>query len=636
MNDVSARLRVGLILATQPQGCFNTFAPLGLGYVGASVRNEIPDAEVIYRECLDDLIRERPDIIGIGSASDHYGIAIEHAERIKRELGIPVVIGGIHISLLPESLRECFDAAVIGEGEITFVELLRSFLRNRTLDPVDLQAIAGLAFWLDGKLIRTRERAPIANLDALPQPVIEELPYYNPADAMCLVSARGCPYNCSFCSSARFARKYRSLSMDLFAAQIDYWVTRKGVRNIVIYDDLLIADRKKLADLTTRLEARGILGRCAFDCQVRANLVTDEVCRLLVRLNVTQVGMGLESFSDKVLEYYNKSGCTAEINQRALDLLHKYGIAVGPGIILGAPVETREDLLLTLRAVYRNLRDGKIQKPGWGELRPFPGTKIWDFAQSQGLVSPDMDWKGFAQGCYLCQAIPRAEFLELIEEWVTKCSILLLDRPGVGGNFVCADIEKVWADAQALVPKIRGRDATELGDGLVLDFVANDAAPAFLAGCHEKQPDGSHWLGKRATVLARYRAAKELSIHGHVPAAFLNGPFGGSLKVTVERPNGAVVASRMVDAAGCPGGEFTFSFLLPPADSASIIISTDKSVIPRDVGINADERELSFLLRDIRINGIEQSTALPTSLTTEPARVEAVVRGRPSEQPLLR
>jgi len=715
---------VGLILATREQ-LFNTFPPLGLGYVAASVKKELPDVHVILKEKIEDLINEKPDVIGISASSDTYYIAIEYAETIKQQLSIPVVIGGIHISLLPESLKGCFDLAVLGEGEITFVEFLKSYIKNKSLNYEELKKISGLIFRYNGEFFRTKNREVISDLDSLPHPIIEELPFYNPANAICLVSARGCPYKCSFCSSAKFAQKYRSFSTNFIIDQVDYWVNQKNARHIIFYDDLLIANKKKLAEIVTKLEELGILGKCIFNCQVRANLVTDDVCQLLKKLNVVEVGMGVESFSDKVLHYYNKLGCTAKINQGAIDLLYKYGIKVGPGIILGAPVETREDLLITLRAIFKNFKDGKMTIPGWGTLRPFPGTKVWDFAEQEGIVSPTMDWKAFSEGHYLCKEIPESEFFEIIEEWMTKYTLLLINNPGIGGNFVINDgsfkfssfdlkvdinantfnlnvladgwdqgkldgirtslrnggvitqrnmsmalnkvlavkmhasdyqslqgnpliqdlldnetkiflakaisndplttkelerlnrrlleavypkqiemtrndIEKVWQRAKYFIKKIKARNASELGDELIVNFVEKDINPTFLSGSYEDLANKGHWLSKRAIVIVRYSVEKKAVIHGYIPANFFK-IYNQSIVISVLRPDNTVIATKLIDVSNCSDGKFAFDFSLPPLDFASIYIITDKSVIPKNEGFNADTRELSFLLKKFSV-----------------------------------
>ncbi len=358
----------------------NSLVPLGLGFIAESVARSLPDIEIVIKTSIVEMIAEKPDVIGISSVTDYYYIAVEWAIQIKEKLNIPVIIGGIHISLLPHSMNDCFDVAVVGEGEITILELLQSIIDNKGLDYERLREIQGLFFYENGKPILTPPRPLIENLDLMPMIRREHLPFYNPSSTH-VFTARGCPYRCRFCSSSRLFEGYRSHSTSRIVNEIEVLVKEKGVTEIVFFDDLLIASKKRLVDIVDGLDRKGILGKCTFTCQVRANLVDVETCVLLKRLGIRAVGMGIESFSDKVLDYYNKQNVTAEVNQRALDLLSQYLIEVYPSFIFGAPIETIEDTLVTLKMIYRNFTDKKIHGGGWGLLRPFPGTEVWDEAE---------------------------------------------------------------------------------------------------------------------------------------------------------------------------------------------------------------------------------------------------------------
>lgn len=517
-RKAAKRITVGLILASRlDKGYSHSFGPLGIGYLAASVRKELPWVRVIMKEKLGDLLAEKPDLIGISAQSETYSIAIRYAREIKERSDIPVVIGGVHISMLPESMDDNFDVAVIGEGEATFVEILKAFIAHGELRHVDLENIPGLCFKSRGELHRTSPRELVTDLDALPQPVLEELPFHVKSPTVCIVSSRGCPYHCTFCISEKFARRYRFLSAELVVDNIESLVREHGAKHIVFYDDLLIANVKRLRSLISMLRERGLLGKLSFSCAVRANMVNEEICRLLKELNVTDLGMGVESFSDKILAYYNKSGITGERNQQAIDMLHSFGIIVNPSIILAAPIETREDMLVTLRKLYENLRDGKIHSPTWSTLIPYPGTKIWDHALEKGIVANDMDWENFANTLhkmYLCEELPLQEFGEMMNEWIVKYSLLLIGDPNRGGTFVTRDPMDLLKKIESVYPVVAARANKELGDDLILALGFHDSSenparcyssalpnvpPALLRGefvqprlFADRGPDGEH------------------------------------------------------------------------------------------------------------------------------------------------
>jgi glycosyltransferase involved in cell wall biosynthesis/radical SAM superfamily enzyme YgiQ (UPF0313 family) len=469
----SKKIVVGLLLATRfDKGYSLDYGPVGLGYLASSVRKELPDIQVVMTETLEQMLAQKPDLIGISSQSENYSVAINYAKSIKEKLNIPVVIGGIHVSMLPESFNDVFDVGVMGEGEVTFVELLKSILDNNGINYEKLNEINGLIFKTNGTIQKTPPRGIVKELDNLPHPVLEELPFYKRSDLACIVSSRGCPYHCTFCVSEKFSQQYRHLSAERVANDIESLVMRKGARHIVFYDDLLIADKKRLKALILILREKKLLGRIKFSCAVRANLVNEELCDLLNELNVVDCGMGVESFSDKILSYYNKKGVTGATNQHALDLLHKAGIVANPSIIFGAPVETKEDMLVTLRKIYINFENGNLGSPTWATLIPYPGTKIWDYALEKGIVGVDMEWNNYGattKTMYLCEEVPLNEFNELIGEWLTKYSLLLRKEPNRGGSFVIRDKEQLKRKIEKVYQQIIQRGTEDLGDELILN-----------------------------------------------------------------------------------------------------------------------------------------------------------------------
>ncbi len=570
MNTETARpvLTLGLILATHfDKGYSHTFGPLGLGFLAASVRRDLPGVRVVMKERLEDLLAEQPDIVGISAQTETYGAAIRLARQAKEVLGIPVILGGVHITLLPDSLHEIFDLAVVGEGEATLVELLRSYLEHGRFDLEALVSVSGLCFRRDGKVHRTPPRPVVKNLNELAPPNLDELPFHRASSMVCIVSARGCPYHCSFCVSEKFSQRYRCLSPDRVVSDIIRLVETRGVKHVVFYDDLLIADRKRLLALIAGLRGAGLLGKLSFSCAVRANLVDETICQLLKELNVTDLGMGVETFSDRILKYYNKTGCTGAINQRAIDLLHAHGIKVNPSIIFGAPVETREDMLITFRALFTNLRDGKMNAPTWACLIPYPGTGLWENTLKRGIVGLNMDWDDFTavrQKMYLCEEVPHQEFLDLMDEWTTKCSIVCLNHAGRGGSFGIKDRSVLWAKIARWREQILARGGTELGDDIILSWGER----------LERRADGSWGLNSGAEGMGRTT---------DLPPALMTGQYvKGTLEAVEFEPDGS---EKEWTARGMltQGEVDTFLFVRFAYRRTSSFADSDGLVIPTQV-----------------------------------------------------
>ena len=280
------------------------------------------------------------DIVCISSLSqdfDEVGIA---AANIKKEHPDTLIfLGGQHITHFPETLPSSVDIGVIGEGEVTFLELIKSYVKSKNLTCEVLRSIKGMVFRDSiGELIKTESRQLIENLDEFGLPdralyPIDKKPY--------LLTSRGCPYECTFCSSRAYWGKPRYFSAEYICKDIesimnlypDIWL-------IGIWDDLFITDRERLRKIRDILRSQRVLQKVQFACNVRANVIDEELCTLLHELRVISVSFGFESASDALLHVL-KPGASVKDNLRAIQLLNKFNMPVCCSFILGVPGESR-------------------------------------------------------------------------------------------------------------------------------------------------------------------------------------------------------------------------------------------------------------------------------------------------------
>jgi len=380
--------------------------PLGLVYLATYLDKKLGGIDTkmfdanFDKDIPKEVSRFKPDMIGISAMTVLYSKAVECAAKLKK-LGVPIFIGGVHISTLPGSLNKVFDIGIIGEGEETLKELVELVLKNK-FSCKNLKKVKGIEFYYKNKLIRTQDRPPIRNLDDIPIPNLDyaDKRYFLPrenlsAGKMCIfgimITSRGCLYRCVFCSTSRFWKTIRFNSADYVAKNVKYQIERYGVNHVDVLDDLFTVSKDRLRELIKAFKKEGILGKVSFSCQPRANLIDEEMCRLMKALNVKSVNFGFESGSERILNILKNGTVTTEMNKRAIILCKKFGFKVYGSLIFGSPGETIEDMKETLNFMDW-CKEHKADYIWTFVATPFPATIWWDDALKRGKVSNHMDW----------------------------------------------------------------------------------------------------------------------------------------------------------------------------------------------------------------------------------------------------
>ena len=383
-------IKILFINAINPESEIETrYTPLGILYLSASLKKAFPvgtfEIKLINKNVEKNFKSFRPDIVGITAVSQNFNYAIRHA-KMARCYELPTMVGGVHVSIIPESLTKDMNVGCIGEGELAVVELMKVFQKHKGFPSDELEKIDGIVFWEKGKLIKTRQRLSIRDMDQLipyPDRTLE-----GPVKHAYVFSSRGCPYRCVFCASSRYWNQVRFFSPEYVFSELEKLSKESGVKMISFYDDLFVADKKRLHDIATLVEQSGLAEKIKFTCSCRSNLVTEDIVADLKRMGVVSVGMGLESGNPRILHYLKGKKVTIEDNRRAIELLTSAGIKANASFVIGSPDETEKEIMDT----YDFIRKSKLSFVDTYVLTPYPGTPIWDFAKSRGLISNDMDW----------------------------------------------------------------------------------------------------------------------------------------------------------------------------------------------------------------------------------------------------
>ena len=377
-------------------------APLGLCNLAAVTRaagyeTKIIDASALgwdSNKTVEEILKFSPDFVGITAVTIAVYNAGQVAKKLKEKAGhIITILGGPHITCLPlQTMQEFsgFDVGVIGEGEITIQELLPALGKKE-----DLSSIKGIIFRKDGELITTQPRPLIDNLDLLPLPAWDALPeltqYYRPPVFSCkrlpatsLVTSRGCSGQCTFCDRRVFGNRLRGYSAKYLLAMIRQLMDDYGIKEIIFHDDNFVLFRKRLKEFCeTLIKEKWDL---TWSCNTRVDSVNQEVILLMARAGCWQIGYGIESGSQRILDVIKKR-TTIEQIEKAVKWSRDAGIRTRGFFMLGHPTETKETMRETIDLAKRlPVTDFQITF-----FTPLPGTEVFQHVKEYGTL--EKDWR---------------------------------------------------------------------------------------------------------------------------------------------------------------------------------------------------------------------------------------------------
>jgi anaerobic magnesium-protoporphyrin IX monomethyl ester cyclase len=380
--------------------------PLGLASLAGAVRSRGHKVLLIDASSrgssVDDVaeavLSYGAQVVGVTmNASPYYDFGVELARKVKAEdENVVFVAGGHHATFLySEVLRNGFDYSVIGEGEQTLVELVENL--ERKMDP---QQVKGLAFLKNGSSFKTATRPPQHNLDLLPMPAFDlfdmELcaaPIFGEGSYfVTLETSRGCPYNCEFCSvTAMWGHCWRFKSVTRILEELEY-VKRIGYNWVFVVDDnfMVPANVDKRSVLFEEMHERQ-LDSLSFIAQMRADMAArrPDLVEKASQAGLRIAFIGVESGSDEVLGAMAKGTCTATTAE-GVRVLHKNGILIHGGFIVGAPYETRKQITCTVKYADQ-LRSLGLDSAQFSIYTPLPGTKAFYEALNDGKLLTH-DW----------------------------------------------------------------------------------------------------------------------------------------------------------------------------------------------------------------------------------------------------
>ncbi|MCL5257386.1 MAG: radical SAM protein [Chloroflexi bacterium] len=380
-----------------------TSPPLGLAYLAAAsaARGDevmVHDMEV-ESEPPGRVAREfKPDLTGITAITVQVKKAWEIAAEIQEACGSFVVLGGMHPTLLPdESLeQEHVDAVVRGEGEATWLELC-----ERLESGASLHGVVGLSFREEGCVVHNPDRPPILDVDSLPYPAYElfKMERYtnlqphvdeHKGKSFSLLTARGCPYRCSYCPHV-FPRRWRGRSPESVIGEWKHLVEDLGAREIGILDDSFNVNRQRVADICHLLikEKLDHIPWIVIN-GMRANVADYEMLRLMKEAGCKRVAFGVESGNQDVLDRVVGKHLKLEQVSEAFAAAKRARLESIGFFILGLPGDTEGTMDETIDFACKL----NPEVANFFVATPFPGTHMYEIIRQGGRLLTD-SWDDF-------------------------------------------------------------------------------------------------------------------------------------------------------------------------------------------------------------------------------------------------
>lgn len=423
-----------VMLLTPPGKTAERWPPLGLLYIASCIKERRGDSVRVIdafcmnldrREVLDIIKMESPDFIGISTSTHAFLESMEVLREASAALpDAKIALGGYHATFAAGQILRAYpfvDYILKGEAERSMPDLLGCIESGR--EPSNVEGIS----YLNGGAYVSNPPALVENLDELPFPdrgLVDGVGYGYAYRGIPLTfgrlttmsTSRGCPYQCTYCSCSSFSRKrlrYRSAENVVREMQMLY---RQGYENVVIVDDNFTHDTRRVEEICGLIREKGI--RMKLFCEGRVNKADPALLKKMKSAGFDVIYFGAESASKHVLEYYNKKA-TPEQAAAAVKNAKAAGMMVITSFILGAPVESPEDMKKTADLIYR-LRPHGVQA---NILDILVGTKLWDSMLAQGKIKPD-DWKTNHR---IYEFMGDGHGMEALEQQVNNCYSKYID-----------------------------------------------------------------------------------------------------------------------------------------------------------------------------------------------------------------
>lgn len=376
--------------------CFAWMASL-LEKNGISVR--IVDFQIENVDLNQLLLNDRPLCVGVSGTTQSRFQSFKILEDVKKtDKTIATLYGGPHATPAAEDTLvhiRSIDAIVRNEGEITVLEIMKSLKRN---GKIDFTEIAGVSYPANGRIIHNPSRQLLKDLDQLPFPawhLFKMDRYEMKLDALelpahVILTSRGCPFNCSFCSAKlQWGGHYSRRSAENVCDELEHLVERYGIKGYKIFDSTFTVSRKHVFSICAEIQKKG-LSYLPWECEIRADTVDRQLLQVMKDAGCYYVDMGLESACPRVLKKISK-GISIRQVENIICWTNQIGLRLKLFITWGHPTETYKEAQMTYKFVRKH--QSRVYKMATHVgIMVYPGTEVENFARQGGYLPRDFSW----------------------------------------------------------------------------------------------------------------------------------------------------------------------------------------------------------------------------------------------------
>lgn len=403
MTDTPRILLINTCILTIQEYTANRCYPVGLLSLAAYLRRagydriDLLDFNVPgkYKDLERVLEETRPDVVGLTGLTIDRECIRQTAARVKRRHpGCLVVCGGPYASASWKTVaaEPGIDMAVIGEGEETFCEVLGRRSRGQTLDGIAGTAVARA----DGQVVQGPARAPIMDLDSLPDPAYDlvDLDYYARTESMApigcrpyiaIFSSRACPYRCTYCHDI-FGKTFRAMSAERMVELIEHYIARYGIRDFEFIDDIWNLDKKRVIRFCELVIAKKLDIAFHFPNGIRMDIMDERMIILLKQAGCVFMCIAVESADKGIQKQIKKNNKLAKIKEN-IAIADRVGLLTMGFFMIGFQGETFRQMMAT----FRYMVTSRLNLAVMHTVTPFEGTELFEESKSDVAV-PKQDF----------------------------------------------------------------------------------------------------------------------------------------------------------------------------------------------------------------------------------------------------